>query len=70
MLGKQVLRSGTSIGANYSEAQRSRTRAEFYSKIHLCQQELEETLWWLELIREAQMIDLATLTALSKRPES
>ena len=49
-LGKQLMRSGTSIGANYREAQRSRTRQEFGSKIGICQQEADETQYWLELI--------------------
>ena len=42
VLGKQLLRSGTSIGSNYNEAQRSRSRAEFTSKIQICRQEIEE----------------------------
>jgi four helix bundle protein len=53
VLGKQLLRSGTSIGANYREAQRSRSRPEFSSKIHICQQEIEETVYWLELVLES-----------------
>ena len=55
ILGKQLLRSGTSIGANYREAQRARTKTEFRSKIHICQQEIEETIYWIELIHEADI---------------
>jgi four helix bundle protein len=53
VLGKQILGSGTSVGSNYHEAQRSRSRAEFSSKIQICQGELDETIYWLDLIRDA-----------------
>src|SRR2546428_13564999 len=50
VLGKQVLRSGTSVGANYREASRGRSKAEFISKIGDCLKEIEETDYWLELL--------------------
>lgn len=50
VLGKQVLRSGTSVGANYREASRARSKAEFISKIGDCLKEIEETEYWLELL--------------------
>jgi len=50
VLGKQVLRSGTSVGANYREASRGRSKAEFVSKIGDCLKEIEETGYWLELL--------------------
>ena len=50
ILGKQVLRSGTSVGANYREASRARSKAEFVSKIGDCLKEVEETEYWLELL--------------------
>jgi four helix bundle protein len=56
IIGKQVLRSGTSVGAHYHEAGRSRSRAEFISKIEGGLQELEETIYWLELLIESQII--------------
>jgi four helix bundle protein len=49
VLGKQVLRSGTSTGANYREASRGRPKAEFISKIGDSLKEIEETEYWLEL---------------------
>ena len=52
ILGKQLLRSGTSVGANYREASRSRSDAEFIAKIELCAQEADETQYWLELLNE------------------
>jgi four helix bundle protein len=50
-LAKQLMRGGTSIGANYREAQRARSKAEICSKIGVCLQEREETQYWIELIR-------------------
>ena len=52
ILGKQMIRSGTSVGANYREASRARSDAEFIAKIELCVQEADETLYWLELLNE------------------
>jgi len=52
VLGKQLLRSGTSVAANYREASRARSDAEFVSKIDLCAQEADESILWLELLRE------------------
>ena len=53
VLGKQVLRSGTSVGANYREASRSRSKAEFVSKIGDSLKEIAETEYWLELLTES-----------------
>jgi four helix bundle protein len=55
VIGKQILRSGTSVGAHYREAYRSRSKAEFISKIEGGLQELEETCYWLELLIEANV---------------
>jgi four helix bundle protein len=56
VLGRQVLRSATSMGAHYREATRARSRAEFISKMQVGIQELDETMYWLELIVEAGLI--------------
>lgn len=53
VLGKQLLRSGTSVGAQYREALRSLSAAEFVSKMESAQQELEESCYWLELLVES-----------------
>jgi four helix bundle protein len=50
--GKQMLRSGTSIAANFREAYRARNTAEFISKLGICLQEADETQLWLELLKE------------------
>jgi four helix bundle protein len=51
-LGKQLLRSGTSVAANFREAARARTSAEFVSKLEICVQEADESDLWLELLRD------------------
>jgi four helix bundle protein len=53
VLGKQVLRSGTSVAANFREASRARSDAEFLSKLGVVEQELDETLLWLELLTDS-----------------
>lgn len=64
ILGKQVLRSGTSVGAHYREASRARSTAEFISKMGVGLQELEETGYWLELLTAADIVDAAKLSNL------
>lgn len=60
ILGKQLLRSGTSVGAHYHEATRARSSAEFISKIEGALQELEETIYWIELLTEAHILQNET----------
>ena len=55
VIGRQVLRSGTSVGAHYREAHRARSDAEFISKIEGGLQELDETMYWLELLSDARL---------------
>jgi len=64
VLGKQALRAGTSVGANYREADRARSKAEFASKIGDCLKEADETLYWLELISDEQILDTKRLAPL------
>jgi four helix bundle protein len=64
ILGKQVLRSGTSVGANYSEASRARSRAEFIAKMGDCLKELDESLYWFELLVEGSIAPVSRLSGL------
>jgi four helix bundle protein len=64
VLGKQVLRSGTSVGANYREASRSRSKSEFISKIGDCLKDIEETEYWLELLVDSGCISAAKMAEL------
>jgi four helix bundle protein len=65
-IGKQVLRSGTSVGAHYREGVRSRSDAEIISKWGGALQELEETSYWLELLVEAELIPATQLIELMR----
>jgi four helix bundle protein len=56
VIGRQVLRSGTSVGAHYREACRGRSVAEFISKMEGALQELDETAYWLELLAESGIV--------------
>jgi len=64
VIGKQVLRSGTAVGANYREGLRARSKSEYATKLNLGLMELEETLYWLELLEQAEIISARRLTAL------
>ena len=56
VVGKQILRSGTSVGAQYREACRARSTSEFISKMQSSLQELDETSYWLELLVEGEIV--------------
>src|ERR1700720_3914857 len=68
VLGKQVLRSGTSVGANYREASRGRSKAEFISKIADCLKKIEETEYWLELLVDSACVPAANMADLVAEP--
>ena len=57
VLSKQLLRSGTSIGANVKEAIRGQSRADFYAKLNISLKEASETEYWLELLHESEYIE-------------
>jgi four helix bundle protein len=61
VLGKQLLRSGTSVGANYREAHRARSRAEFAAKCGDSLREIEESAYWLELLEESGILPATKL---------
>jgi len=56
VLGYQLLKSGTSIGANYREANRAQSREDFIHKIAICEKEAAETEYWLELIADGHLM--------------
>ena len=64
ILGDQVFRSATSVAANYREAYRARSKAEFISKMGDSQRELEETILWFELLVESGTVAAAKLRLL------
>ncbi len=64
VLGKQALRAGTSVGANYREANRGRSKAEFIAKMGDCLKELEETEYWFELLLDEKIVPPTKMDAL------
>ena len=56
VLGKQILRSGTAVAANYRSACRARSRADFVSKVGITVEEADETAFWLELLVDANIV--------------
>ena len=56
-IGKQLIRCGTSVGANYRSACRGRSKAEFNSKLGICEEESDESMFWLEIIMETKDSD-------------
>ncbi|MSR59409.1 MAG: four helix bundle protein [Planctomycetaceae bacterium] len=69
VLGKQILRSGTSVAANFREASRARSNAEFIAKLGIVEQELDETALWLELLVESGMLSSARLSPLQQESD-
>ncbi len=57
VLSKQILRSGTAIGALYREAEHAESKADFVHKLGIAQKETNETLYWLELLKETDYLD-------------
>jgi four helix bundle protein len=66
VIGKQLLRCGTAVAANYRAICRSRSQAEFVSKISVVVEEADETVFWLELLAETGLVSAARLTLLLK----
>jgi len=69
VMGKQILRSGTSIGAQYREADRARSTPEFISKMESALQEIDETQYWLELLIGAGIVPAGKLAELTKETD-
>jgi len=57
LIGNQIFRSGTSIAANYRAACRARSKADFISKLAIVEEEADETLFWLEILAEMEILD-------------
>ena len=61
VIRNQITRSGSSIGANYREANRSRSKADFVHKIRICESEASETQYWLKVIQEMKWLESKTI---------
>ena len=66
VIGKQILRSATSVGANYRAACRAKSEVDMIAKLGIVEEESDETLYWLELLVEASIIPETRLTDLMK----
>jgi four helix bundle protein len=69
VMGRQALRSGTSVAANFREASRARSDAEFVAKLGTVEQELDETLLWLELLVDARFVTEKRMAALRQETD-
>jgi four helix bundle protein len=69
VIGKQLLRSATSVAANYRACCRARSDAEFFSKISIVVEEADEALFWLELLADAEIVPKEKLAYLLKEYE-
>jgi four helix bundle protein len=65
-LASQIVRSGTSVAANYRAACRGRSTADFIAKMGILEEEADETLFWLELLEESGLVPAAKLTAIER----
>ena len=64
LIGNQIFRSGTSVAANYRAACRARSKAEFISKMTIVEEEADETLFWLEMLSEMEIVNSDLLNPL------
>ena len=69
IIGRQFVRAGTSVAANYRASCRARSRADFISKISIVAEEADETLFWLELVADSQLISKQTVQPLMSECE-
>jgi len=69
LIGNQIFRSGTSVGANYRAACRGRSKAEFIAKLGIVLEEADETLYWLEILSETKIVKANLLKSLMKEAD-
>ena len=69
VVGHQLLRAGTSVGANYRAACRARSTADFVSKMGIVEEELDESSYWMELLIEAAIVDAKRLGPLMREAD-
>ena len=66
VLSNQLLRSSSSIGANYRSACKGKSSADFINKIVICEEEADESIYWLDLLIETELVNPELLTSLKK----
>ena len=68
-LSSQIVRSGTSVAANYRAACRAKSPADFIAKMGIVEEEADETLFWLELLEESELVTAAKLAAIKQEAD-
>lgn len=68
-LGKQLLRSGTSVGANYRAVCRAKSNSDFINKLRIIEEECDESLFWMELLVDNNLVAPSRLSALMKKAD-
>jgi four helix bundle protein len=69
IIGRQLLRSGTSVGANYRAACRARSSADFIAKMGIVEEELDESIYWLELLVDSGIVPFDKIALLTKEAD-
>ena len=69
VIGRQLLRSGTSVGANYRASCRAESTADFISKMGIVEEEADESLFWMELLIETELVNSAKLEPLMNKTD-
>jgi four helix bundle protein len=69
LIGNQIFRSGTSIAANYRSTCRAKSKADFIAKLSIVEEEADETVFWLEIIKEMEILKLQELDVLLKEAD-
>lgn len=65
-ISKQIIRSGTSVGANYRATRRAKSKPDFINKFKIAEEECDETIFWFEIIEESNMVDREHLVEIKK----
>lgn len=68
-MGKQLIRCGTAVAANYRAAGRARSRAEWVAKIGIVVEEADETVFWLEMLSECEIVPLSKIESLLREAQ-
>ena len=69
IIGSQLLRSGTSVGANYRAACKGRSKAEFIAKLGVVEEEADESAYWIEMLVEAKVVKISSVRELQAEAE-
>jgi four helix bundle protein len=69
ILGKQLLRCGTSVGANYRAVCRAKSKSDFINKLRIVEEECDESLFWMELLVDNELVNASRLNSLMKEAD-